>query len=52
MLFNYIVKLLNSGHLRVLQNFSVVERLNILFAIHGMSAIWDARYWGVSLYNL
>ena len=24
--------------------------LNVLSAIHGMSAIWDVRYWEVSLY--
>ena len=26
--------------------------LNILFAIQDMSAIWDVRYWKVSLYNM
>ena len=25
--------------------------LNVLSAIHGMSAIWDVRYWKVSLYK-
>ena len=26
-------------------------RLSVLSAIHGMSAIWNVRYWEVSLYN-
>ena len=62
--FRYTVKPLNSGHLRILKNLSVIERcsllggnlkkivilgLNVLSAIHGMSAIWDVRYCKVSL---
>ena len=61
------MKPLNSGHLRVLKNVSFIERcpllrgnlkklshlgLNVLPAIHGMSAIWDVRYWEVSLYGI
>ena len=56
------VKPLNSRHLRILKNLSVIERCPLLrgnlkkivtfwtkrFAIHGMSAIWDVRYWEVS----
>ena len=48
--FHNTVKPLNSGHLRVLRNWSVVKRcpllggrLNILSAIPGISAIWDVR---------
>ena len=62
----YTVKPLNNTHLGVLKNLSVIERcpllvgnlkrlshlgLNVLSAIHGMSAIWDVRYWEVSLYK-
>ena len=54
--FHNTVKPLNSGHLRVLKNWSAIKRcpllggrLNILSAIHGISAIWDVRYWEVSL---
>ena len=58
------VKALNSGHLEVLQNLSVIKRCplsggsltNIVifgnktfFAIQGMSSIWDIRYWEISL---
>ena len=59
------MKPLNSGHLQVLKNLTVIERCpllrgnlkrltfgtTVLSAIQGMSAIWDARYWEVSLYN-
>ena len=58
------MKPLNSGHLRVLKYWSVVERcwevilerlshsgLTVLSTIHGMSAIWDVRYCEVSLYK-
>ena len=63
--FKNTVKPLNSGHLRVLKSLSVIKRcpllggslqrlsrlgLNILSAIQGMPAIWDVRYWEVSLY--
>ena len=60
------VKPLNSGHLRVLKNLFVVKRcpryweavyqrlshlgLHILSAIQGMSTVWDARFWEVSLF--
>ena len=55
-----IAKPLNSGNLRVLKNLSIIERypqlggdlkrllhlgINLLSAIHGMSAFWDVRYW-------
>ena len=55
------VKHLNSRYLWVSKNLSVMERcpllggnfkkivtfgLNVLSAIHGMSSIWDVRYWG------
>ena len=58
-------KPLNSGHLRALKNCPllwggrywkvIIKRLSylglkVLFAIHGMSTIWDVRYWEVSLY--
>ena len=58
-------KPLNSGHLRLLKDLSVIERcpllrgnlkkishlrLNTLSTIQGMSAIWDVRYWEVSVY--
>ena len=61
------MKPLNSGHLRVFKVLSVIKRCpllggsltkmshlrqNILSAIQGMSAIWDVRYWQVSLYYL
>ena len=61
------MKPLNSGHLRVFKVLSVIKRCplvgggltklshlgqNILSAIQGMSAIWDIRYWEVSLYYL
>ena len=61
----YTVKPLNSGHLRILKNLSVIKRcsllggnskkivafgLNILSTIQGMSAIWDVRHWEASLY--
>ena len=59
------MKPLNSGHLQVLKNLTVIERCpilrgnlkrltfgtTVLSAIQGMSAIWDARYWEVSLYS-
>ena len=64
--FQYItVKPRNSGHRLVLKNclsltgvhyWKVILKrlshlgLNILSAIHGMSAIWDFHYWEVSLY--
>ena len=62
-ILNNTVKLLNSGHLRVLKNLSVIEGcpllggnfkkiVTFLSAIHGMSAIWDALYWEISLYLL
>ena len=62
----YTVKPLNSGHLRVLKNLSIIKRCPLLggsltkivtirtknfSAIQGMAAIWDIRYWGVSQYN-
>ena len=63
-LFIGTVKPLNSRYLRVLKSFSVIERgpllggllkrllrlgLILFTTIHGMSAIWDVRYWDVSL---
>ena len=59
-------KSLNSGHLRVLKNCPllrgvrywevILKRLshlgvNVLTAIHGMSAIWDAHHWEFSRYT-
>ena len=61
------VKPLNSGHLQVLKNLSVIRGihywevilkilshlwLNVLSAIHGLFDIWNVRYWDVSLYIL
>ena len=55
------VKPLNSRHLRVLKIMSVIERCLLLGGnfkkivtvgtkcFQGMSAIWDVRYWEVSL---
>ena len=55
--FQNIVKPLKRGHLRVLKSLSVIETCRllggnfkkILSVIHSMSAIWDVRYWEVSL---
>ena len=57
---DYTVKSLNSGLLWVLKDLSVIKRYsllevslkfgtNILPAVQDMSAIWDVRYWEVSL---
>ena len=63
MFHKYLLKPLNSGHLQVFKSLSVIERcpllggnlkrlsylgLKVLSAVHGMSAIWDVRYWEVS----
>ena len=60
-IINNTVKPLNSRHLRVLKIISVIERCLLLGGnfkkivtvgtkcFQGMSAIWDVRYWEVSL---
>ena len=52
------VKPLNSGHLRVLKSLPAIERSPLLeviskrlshLGLNVLSAIWDVRYWEVSL---